>query len=81
MTWKELKQKIEKMSEDQQDLSAIGFGEEIPIRKISFEKFDENLYYNKNWDNSYLESDLTNDEKEEPGTILVAKKNTYYLLF
>lgn len=81
MTWKELKEKIDRMSTEQQELPVLAWGEYEPISEADLEICDENMYRNDDWYYSVVESDLTDDEKEDPETILVAKKGTYYLSF
>lgn len=81
MTWRELRERIERMPDDQKDCKAIAWGECTPIREVTLEECFENMYYNKEWEYSVDESDLSLDELENPDTKLIVKEGTYYLFF
>lgn len=81
MTWRELKEKIEEMPEDQKDRPAIACGEETPITDVVLARFDEDMYANDEWDYVEPDGNLSDEDKEDPGTRLVVEKGTYYLFF
>lgn len=81
MTWRELKEKIGKMPEDQKDRPVIACGEETPITDVVLSCFDENMYWNDEWDYTEPESCISAEDKEDPGTRLVIEKGTYYLFY
>ena len=50
MTWKELKDKISLMTEEEQQKEVAVWGENMNLMKdCSLEKTDEDLYYNPEW--------------------------------
>lgn len=81
MTWKELKDRIERMTPEEQERSVVGWGEDTPIKDAVLAKLDENLYYNANWDCCVYGSDCEPEDLTDPGTYLIAKKGLYYLEF
>lgn len=81
MTWRELRDRIDRMPEDQKDLTAIACGEETPITDVVLARFDENMYWNDEWDYAEPESNITDEDKDGPGTRLVVEKGTYYLFY
>ena len=52
MTWKELKDKISLMTEEEQQQEVAVWGEDISLRNkdCSLEKTNEALYYDPKWD-------------------------------
>lgn len=51
MTWKELKDKISLMTEEEQRQEVAVWGENMNLMKdCSLEKTDEDMYYNSEWD-------------------------------
>ena len=51
MTWKELKDKISLMTEEEQQQEVAVWGEYLNLMKdCSLEKTNENMYYNSEWD-------------------------------
>ena len=81
MTWKELKDRIEKMTSEEQERSVVGCGEETPIKDAVLAKVTEDMYYNANWDYAESESDIPAEELADPETYLIAEKGLYYLEF
>lgn len=81
MTWKELKDRIEKMTPEEQDKTVVGWGEDTPIRDAVLAKVTEDMYYNENWDHAESESDISTEELADPETSLIAEKGLYYLEF
>jgi len=81
MTWKELKNRIEKMPEEEQEKNVTVWAEEKPIWDAVLSRCSEDLYWNNNWDCSYYKSDLEEEELNDPGTYLIARKGHYYLDF
>lgn len=59
MTWKELKDKISLMTEEEQRQEVAVWGENMNLMKdCSLEKTDEDMYYNSEWDYTREESEL-----------------------
>lgn len=59
MTWKELKDKISLMTEEEQQKEVAVWGENMNLMKdCSLEKTDEDMYYNSEWDYTCEESEL-----------------------
>lgn len=59
MTWKELKDKISLMTEEEQRQEVAVWGENMNLMKdCSLEKTDEDMYYNSEWDYTCEESDM-----------------------
>ena len=81
MTWKELQNRIEKMPEEEQEKSVTVWEEEEPMRDATLERCTEDLYCNNDWDCGYYESDLEEEELNDTGTYLIARKGHYYLDF
>lgn len=81
MTWKELKQKIEKMSEEEQEKTVTVWADEEPIRDAVLSRCTEDLYGNNDWDFAVYKSDLEEEELNDTGTYLIARKGHYYLDF
>lgn len=79
LTWAMLKERIEQMTEQEQQENVKVWGCEMPLRnEATLEKTDENMYYNDDFDGiCYPESELEDYTPEE--CTLVAKKGTYYL--
>ena len=51
MTWKELKDKISLMTEEEQRQEVAVWGENMNLMKdCSLEKTNEDMYYNSEWD-------------------------------
>lgn len=58
MTWKELKDKISLMTEEEQRQEVAVWGENMNLMKdCSLEKTDEDMYYNSEWDYTCEESE------------------------
>lgn len=58
MTWKELKDKISLMTEEEQQQEVAVWGEYLNLMKdCSLEKTNENMYYNSEWDYTLEESE------------------------
>lgn len=81
MTWKELKDKISLMTEEEQQQEVAVWGEYLNLMKdCSLEKTNENMYYNSEWDYTLLLS-LTviglvisvSDEWQEMGDKIIDK--------
>lgn len=67
MTWKELKDKISLMTEEEQQQEVAVWGENMNLMKdCSLEKTDEDLYYNTEWDYTCEESELEPEDKNDP---------------
>ena len=81
MTWKELKNRIEKMPEDEQEKTVTVWAEEEPMRDAVLSRCTEDLYGNNEWDLTLYKSDLEEEELNDTGTYLIARKGHYYLDF
>lgn len=79
MTWRELKDAIDRMPEEQQELDVINWDMCSEFSKVILVVCDEDMYYNEKWTHSVVESFLYDNEKEDNETKLIAKKGTYYL--
>lgn len=67
MTWKELKDKISLMTEEEQQQEVAVWGEYLNLMKdCSLEKTNENMYYNSEWDYTREESELEPEDKNDP---------------
>lgn len=67
MTWKELKDKISLMTEEEQRQEVAVWGENMNLMKdCSLEKTDEDMYYNSEWDYTCEESELEPEDKNDP---------------
>lgn len=67
MTWKELKDKISLMTEEEQQKEVAVWGENMNLMKdCSLEKTDEDMYYNSEWDYTCEESELEPEDKNDP---------------
>lgn len=59
MTWKELKDKISLMTEEEQRQEVAVWGENMNLMKdCSLEKTDEDMYYNSGWDYTCVDVEI-----------------------
>lgn len=79
MTWKELKEKIDKMTPEQQEQAVKCWGEERPLMPASLHACKEDMYWGKYYEFCVPESELDEDEKNDPYAFVYAKKGTMYL--
>jgi len=79
ITWKELKEKIEKLTEEQQNAKVLIWGESTPITEAFFDIASEKDCYADDWDFATCESDLEERDNESPGFELIVSKGTPYL--
>lgn len=79
LTWNELKEKIEKMSEEQRNKKIFVTGEDMYFVEVFLQKSNENMYIADNWDCSVSESDLDDDDRNSPGFYKIMDKGTYFL--
>lgn len=77
LTWAALKERIEKMTEQELQQPVRVWGEDMPIKNAFWDKADEDMYFHDDFDYCYPESELEDYTPEE--CILMAKKGTYYL--
>lgn len=79
LTWKKLKERIEKMSEEEQNQSVKVWGDDTTLcKEVTFDVAEENLYWHDDFDYyCCLESELDSYTPEE--CTLVAEKGTHYL--
>lgn len=81
MTWKELRDEISRMTEEDQQKQVAIWGECFSSRdNCRLHKVDENTYYNPQWGECFFIDDLTEEELSNPDTTLVCKRGQYYLL-
>lgn len=83
MTWKELSDKIEKLSDEQKQMTVKGWSEETPISDAVFCIDNEHYYcnYDADWDCCYRESELEKEDLEDENTHLVLEANVPYIFF
>lgn len=80
MTWKELKDKISLMTEEEQQKEVAVWGENMNLMKdCSLEKTDEDLYYNTEWDYTCEESELEPEDKNDPDVHKVYEAGMHYI--
>lgn len=81
MTWKELGERISKMTEEEQLQEVAIWGEDFTLRNQDcfLTKTDEALFFNDNWDETYAESDLLPEDLNHPDTCKVCEKGMYYI--
>nr|DAL92216.1 MAG TPA: hypothetical protein [Caudoviricetes sp.] len=80
MTWKELKDKISLMTEEEQRQEVAVWGENMNLMKdCSLEKTDEDMYYNSEWDYTCEESELEPEDKNDPDVYKVYEAGMYYI--
>lgn len=82
MTWKELKDKISQMTEEELQQEVVVWGEDFSIKHdCTLVKSEENQYYNDIWggDCCYPESELEKEDLTAHGTVLSCKEGQYYI--
>ena len=80
MTWKELKDKISLMTEEEQQQEVAVWGEYLNLMKdCSLEKTNENMYYNSEWDYTREESELELEDKKNPDIYKIYEAGMYYI--
>ena len=81
MTWKELKDKISLMTEEEQQQEVAVWGEDISLRNkdCSLEKTREALYYCDEWDYAIEESELEPEDKDNPNVYKTCEAGMYYI--
>lgn len=80
MTWKELKDKISHMTEEEQLQEVAVWGEDISIRnRCCLSKTHEAMYYSDDWDECYDESNLDPEDFKNPDIHKVCESGTYYI--
>lgn len=80
MTWKELKDKISLMTEEEQQQEVAVWGEDMNLMKdCSLEKTDEDLYYNPEWDYTREESELELEDKKNPDIYKIYEAEMHYI--
>lgn len=78
MTWKELSDKISKMTEEQQGMAVQVWGEEKPLEEGVLCFADEDMLYNEEWDDCCYPRSMV-EEEDIPEAIIVATKGTPYI--
>lgn len=82
MTWKELRDKISRMTEEEQQQEVAIWGEDFPLRAEGclFMKADKAVYCNDDWgDESYEEDELTEEDLMDTGTRKLCDKGLWYI--
>lgn len=82
MTYKELQDRISKMTEEEKSQEVAVWGEDFPLRRnCQLTKNDEDMYYNHEWgdDSCCPKSMLPEEDAEDPDTFLVFKQGQYYI--
>lgn len=80
MTWKELKDKISLMTEEEQRQEVAVWGENMNLMKdCSLEKTNEDMYYNSEWDYTREESELKPEDKNDPDVHKVYEAGMHYI--
>lgn len=81
MTWKELKDKISCMTEEEQLQEVAVWGEDLSLRNKDciLTKSNEAIYYNKYWDECYTESEMLPEDLKNNNTYKVCEKGMYYI--
>lgn len=83
MTWRELKEAIENMPEEQKDEVAVAFREEDFSREVSFVKTDYPLYAYRGDDCCFKSCEISDEDLqeglEEDAIYLVYGRGKYYL--
>lgn len=82
MTWKELRDKISRMTEEEQQQEVAIWGEDFSLRnkKCVLAKTDKAVYYNDEWGESCEEDELILEDLENPDTYKICEKGMYYIL-
>ncbi len=79
MTWRELRDAIDKMDASQLDKEAKCWREDQPLVNVTLEQSSEAQYYNQDWDYCHLESEIDEDDLNDESTIKVIDEDDYYL--
>lgn len=80
MTWKELKDKISLMTEEEQRQEVAVWGENMNLMKDCFlEKTNEDMYCNSEWDYTREESELELEDKNDPDVHKVYEAGMHYI--
>ena len=80
MTWKELKEKIEKLSEKQLNEPVSVWGPECPFSNdVELRVSEEDFYSSPDWDYAIKESEMDEDDKYNEEKYVICEKGTPYL--
>lgn len=79
MTWEQLKERIEAMPDDMQNNEVKAFGELGADMEVVVDKCADNMYTNVKWEECVEGWELEEEQMNDPGTIMVAKKGEYVL--
>jgi len=80
MTWKELKEEIERFTEEQQAEQVCTWGADVPFGddiKLCVAK--ENFYCHPDWEYSCTESSLDEEDKNNDECYVICEKGKHYL--
>lgn len=82
MTWKQLRDKISRMTEEEQLKEVAIWGEDFSLRDrgCCLVKTTDAVYDNKEWDECCEGGELEPEDLEAPGTYKVCEKGLYYIL-
>lgn len=83
ITWKELRDAIDKMSEEEMNKLAQSWGEDLPLNKnLSLEQTEDDMYFDSECpdDGAFPKSAYYNNEDDIPSSCeLIAKKGEYFI--
>jgi len=81
MTWKELKDKLDKLSDKQLSEEVVVWNYRISPMEGTLDTLEEDQLFNNDWDNSMPKSMLDKESLEDKGTYIIAKKNMLVIKF
>lgn len=80
MTYKELRDKISHMTEEEQQQEVAIWGEDFSLRKdCLLMKTDGAVYFSDGWDECCEEDELEPEDFENPDVYKVCEKGIYYI--
>lgn len=82
MTWRELAEDINEMSDERIDnpVSILIFGKQISIKKdCEFMHSKENIYFSNEWDEYCMESELGPEDINDPDVHVICEAGEDYI--
>ena len=79
MTWRELKEAISHIPEDQLDNYVKAWGECLDLTVVVLESAKESMYYNPDWGNEWFRPESAIDPEELPDCAKVCDRGYFYL--
>lgn len=81
MTWKELKDRISRMTEEEQQQNVAIWGEDFSLRNdCCLVKTSEDEYYNNKWMDCCIGvGELSEEDLKDPDTKLICKAGMYLI--